>query len=82
MKIRKTITAAAVKALPPPEEPPDVYTKGQAVEVTNGLAAGLRGVVVGRAEVLFGGLPMFLVDLGETLAVRTIRVDYLRPVED
>ena len=75
---KQTLMTMRAKALPPPEETPDAFTKGQRVEVTNGLSAGLQGVVVGRAEIRFGGLPMYLVDLGGVLHVRTMRVDYLR----
>lgn len=56
------------------------FVQDDPVVVTAGLAQGLKGHIVQRAEILFGGMPMYAVRFPMPLGLRVIRGDYLRKV--
>lgn len=58
--------------------PETQFDPGAAVEVTAGLAAGLRGEVVELSKIFFGNLPTYAVRFPLPLGLRVIRGDYLR----
>lgn len=62
--------------------PPELraFAAGDPIRVVDGRAKGDRGVIRSRAELVFGGEPMWIVDLARVGGERrTIRASYLVP---